>query len=137
MGAMALLRGLMAPLAGHPEPVPVALLAEYPELKGMRLRRGGLLPRVGGWCLGRATVAGITVGRTVFLGSSAAATAELLLHELAHVRQFEAFRAFPIRYWWESARRGYTANRFEVDARQFAARRLDRHLVDSPWNEDR
>ena len=31
---------------------------------------------------------------------------------------------FPQRYVWESLRRGYTANRFEVDARRYAAVRL-------------
>lgn len=136
MGVLALPRALRELVLGRVEPMPAALLGEFPELAVMRLRRGGLLPRLGGWCLGQGSVAGITVGQTVFLGVEAAVTAELLLHELAHVRQFEAFRAFPLRYWWESARRGYLANRFEVDARQFAARRLDRRPVDSPWNED-
>jgi len=50
-------------------------------------------------------------------------SAELLLHELRHVHQFEA-RAFPILYLWESLRRGYVRNRFEVDARAYAASRL-------------
>jgi hypothetical protein len=31
-----------------------------------------------------------------------------------------------VRYLWESARRGYFANRFEVDAREYAAQRLHR-----------
>ena len=136
MGVLALWRALRDLLFGRKEAMPAALLGEFPELAVVRLRRGGLLPRLGGWFLGQGSVAGITVGQTVFLGLGAAVTAELLLHELAHVRQFEAFRAFPLRYWWESARRGYLANRFEVDARQFAARRLDRRPVDSPWNED-
>lgn len=50
---------------------------------------------------------------------------ELLLHELRHVDQFEDTAAFPILYVWESFRRGYTMNRFEVDARAYAAARLD------------
>jgi hypothetical protein len=45
------------------------------------------------------------------------------LHELRHVHQFEAVPGFPIRYAWESLRRGYHHNRFEVDARQFAFER--------------
>ncbi len=32
--------------------------------------------------------------------------------------------AFPILYLWESLRRGYVQNRFEVDARAYAATRL-------------
>jgi hypothetical protein len=133
---MAILRHLAAPLIGREERVPAGLLAAFPELGVMRLRRGGLLPRLGGWCLGKASVAGITVGRTVFLADRALATAELLLHELAHVRQFEEFRAFPLRYWWEGLRRGYLANRYEVDARQFAARRLGDRVTRPHWSED-
>ncbi len=90
----------------------------------MRLRRGGLLPRLGGWCLGQSSVTGITFGRTVWLGANAALSAELLLHELRHVHQFASVRAFPLRYVWESLRRGYFHNRFEVDARRFAAERV-------------
>jgi hypothetical protein len=49
---------------------------------------------------------------------------ELLLHEARHVQQFEASLTFPILYLWESLRRGYVRNRFEVDARAYAAARL-------------
>jgi hypothetical protein len=69
-------------------------------------------------------VSGITLWRTVWLAGDASWEPALLLHELRHVDQFEATRVFPIRYVWESMRRGYRANRFEVDARAFAARRL-------------
>ena len=92
----------------------------------MRLRRGGLPPRLGGWCLGRACVDGITLGRTVWLAPHAPPSAALLLHELCHVRQFAGRRGFPLRYAWESLRRGYLANRFEVEARRFADERLRR-----------
>ncbi len=109
---------------GAPETVPSRLLAEFPELDKMRLRRGGILPRLGGWFLGQPTVAGITVGRTVYLGAGVPSTAELLLHELAHVRQFEALSVFPLRYWWDTLTRGYLANRYEVEARRFAATRV-------------
>ena len=53
-------------------------------------------------------------------------SAELLLHELAHVRQFQESPAFALQYLWESIRRGYYMNRFEVDARAFAADRVQR-----------
>lgn len=131
--------GLPATLArsmmGTPDAVSPELLARHPELGGLVLRRGGLLPRLGGWCLGKATVAGITVGRTVWLAPGAEASAELLLHELCHVHQFEALRAFPLRYWWESLRRGYHQNRFEIDARQFAATRLSGARASIPHPE--
>lgn len=42
-----------------------------------------------------------------------------VVHELEHVRQFRryGFIRFCFLYLWESARRGYYNNRFEVEAR--------------------
>lgn len=117
-----LLRALKT-IAGEQEALPVAMLARFPELAAIRLRRGGFLPRLGGWCLGQSTVAGITVGRTVWLGRNVSPSEELLLHELRHVHQFESVPAFVLRYVWETLRRGYHHNRFEVEARQFAVER--------------
>jgi hypothetical protein len=57
------------------------------------------------------------------------------LHELRHVHQFAAVPAFPVRYIWESLTRGYSANRFEVDACAFAARRLQ-DAAANPSSED-
>jgi hypothetical protein len=119
-----MLRRALKTIAGEDEPLPRDMVERFPELAVMRVRRGGLPPRVGGWCLGQSTVAGITFGRTVWLGTNVHASAELLLHELRHVHQFASVRAFPLRYVWESLRRGYHHNRFEVEARQFAAERV-------------
>ena len=113
---------LLAPLIGRPERLPEPLLTRYPELRAVRIRRGGLPPRIGGWCLGRHTVAGITLRRTIWLSPDAPLAAELLLHELRHVQQFEERATFPLRYLWESVRHGYRRNRYEVDARAYAAR---------------
>jgi hypothetical protein len=112
-------------LAGARMTLPAPLLARYPELTAARWRRGGVFVRIGGWCLGRATVSGITLGRTVWLAPHAPLEPELLLHELRHVHQFAADRAFPIRYVWRSLRFGYLRNPYEADARQFAASRVD------------
>ena len=79
---------------------------------------------IDGWFLGQLSAAEIKLWRTVFLSPHAPVDAELLLHELRHVHQFESSFAFPLLYLWESARRGYFANRFEADARDYAARRL-------------
>ena len=119
--ATALWRGL----AGARMCLPALLLERYPELTAARWRRGGLFVRIGGWCLGRATVSGITLGRTVWLAPHAPLEPELLLHELRHVHQFAADRAFPLRYVWRSLRHGYLRNPYEADARQFAASRVD------------
>ena len=120
---MALFLRPLTLIFGTAEALPEGLLSRYPELRRARVRRGGLPPRIGGWCLGYSSVAGITLGRTIWLGRKVRPSAELLLHEIRHVHQFEAVPGFPFRYVWESLRRGYHHNRFEVDARQFAFER--------------
>ena len=124
MGTAAAFRFVASALVGEPDVVPDALLAVYPELARARWRRGGLPVRVGGWCLGQRSVSAITLWRTIWLAPDVHPSGELLLHELRHVQQFEASAAFPILYLWESLRRGYVRNRFEVDARAYAATRV-------------
>jgi hypothetical protein len=43
-----------------------------------------------------------------------------LKHELCHVRQFQqhGYIAFTVKYLWESVRKGYHNNKFEVEARK-------------------
>ncbi len=96
------------------------LILAFPELATVVWRRGGFPLRVGGWVLGRGSVAAITLGSTVFLSPAQRPSLRLLLHELGHVRQFRRDKAFAIRYLWESARHGYSRNRFELEADQFA-----------------
>ena len=122
-------------LLGAPDAPPERLLRRYPELRDVRWRRGGLPPRIGGWALGQRTVAAITLWRTVWLGEGVPWDANLLLHELRHVHQFQASPTFPLRYVWESLRRGYHRNRFEVDARQYAELTL-RARPTNPPTED-
>lgn len=111
-------------LVGRPIALSSETLRRHPELGEVRWRAGGVPLRVGGWCLGRRTVAGITLGRTVLLADPGRATPALLLHELAHARQFARTRGFAVRYCWESLRHGYTGNRYEAEADSFAAERL-------------
>ncbi len=121
----------LAPLIGRPLPLPRELVERFPELAAARFRRGGIFVRIGGWCLGTRSVAGITLGRTIWLAPHARLDPRLLLHELGHVRQFAASRLFPLQYIWESLRRGYRGNRFELDAEAFAMRCL-RDVRSSP-----
>ena len=123
-------------LVGKPESLPGALGREFPELRGLRYRRGGLPLRLGGWALGQRTVAAITLGRTIFLAEVTELRAELLLHEFRHVEQFAERRTFPLRYIWESLRRGYRANRYEADARSYAARRVSRACRSDPSQDE-
>ena len=111
-------------LIGEPTLLPERIARDYPELAAVRLRRGGLPPRIGGWMLGRATVAAITLRRTIFFSADSSLDPALLLHELRHVEQFLERTSFPVRYIWECLRRGYHGNRYEIDARTYAARRL-------------
>lgn len=121
---MGIFGGLRRAVIGEPASVPDPLLRSYPELAAIRLRRGGLPVRLAGWSLLQPSAAAITLWRTVFLGPTIRADAELLLHELRHVQQFQASRVFPLMYLWESLRRGYHRNRFELDAQAYAGARL-------------
>lgn len=114
----------LAGLIGRPIRLPGELCARYPELSEARWRVGGLPPRLGGWLLGRHSVAGVALWNTIWLAPDTALDAALLLHELRHVQQFHDSPAFPLLYVWDSLTRGYSANRFEADAREYAERRL-------------
>ena len=116
---------IVATVVGRRIQLPATLLGRYPELGRVDWRRGGVPVIVAGWFL-RGSAAAITLWRTVFLSPTALLEAELLLHEFRHVQQLETDVTFPLRYLWESARRGYFANRYEVDAREYAAQRLRR-----------
>ena len=111
-------------LVGRPYTLPGAIARRHPELLEARWRVGGIPPRVGGLFLGRRSVAAITLWRTVFLAPGMIPSPGLLLHELGHVRQFGESPWFPLRYLWEGARRGYSANRYEREAQEFADERL-------------
>jgi len=104
---------------GHPIHLPPTLVHQHPCLNEAHWRVGGLPLRIGGWCLGQRSVAGITLGDTVFLAENATLDPRLLVHEVAHVRQFGQDKSFPIRYLWESLTKGYRNNRYELEADAF------------------
>ena len=130
----ALFRRLAAAVIGVPAHLPPELRERFPELGEVRWRRGGVFVRIGGWALLQPSVAAITLWRTVFLAPDVPWEPALLLHELRHVHQFGASRAFPALYLLESLRHGYARNRYEADARAWAAQRL-RARTPSPPTE--
>jgi hypothetical protein len=115
---------LIGALIGRRTVLPRDIAARYPELEVVQWRRGGLPVWVAGLFMRGDGVSAITLWRVVFLAPDAPWKPELLLHELRHVHQFGERLAFPVLYLWESIRRGYFDNRYEVDARAYAARRL-------------
>lgn len=121
---MGILARFTSAIVGSPYALSRELLARYPELGIVRVRRGGLPPRVAGWALLLPSAAAITLWRTVFVAPAVALEARLLLHELRHVQQFQASPLFPLRYLWASLRHGYHANPYEIDARSWAEARL-------------
>lgn len=115
---------LVRALIGERIDLPEDMIRRYPELAQAKYRRGGLPVRIGGWSLGTSTAAAITLWRTVFVAPATVLDAELLLHELRHVHQFLEHKAFPVSYFWQSIRYGYTRNAYEIDARRYSASRL-------------
>jgi hypothetical protein len=88
----------------------------------IRIREGSLFARIAACKLRSQTVAAVlgdtihlwNVSREDFLQRTA-----WVVHEVEHVRQFRRYGVvrFSFLYLWESARKGYHNNRFEVEAR--------------------
>jgi hypothetical protein len=112
---------LLRHLIGTPLALPGDLAAAWPELRQARFRVGGWPLRIGGWLLGARSVAGLALGRTVWLETTESIRdVELVLHEVRHVQQFATVPWFACRYLWQSMTRGYHDNVYEVDARDYA-----------------
>ena len=68
--------------------------------------------------------AAIVFGKTIYLWNVSRKdflqNKRWVLHELEHIRQYKelGFLSFIFQYLWESLRKGYYKNRFEVEARQ-------------------
>ncbi len=85
------------------------------------IRRGYLIPRLGGWFSRmQGPAAAVTMRRTIVVRPGVELTPSLLAHELAHVRQWRADHLFPLRYCIATLRHGYHRNPYEVEARAVA-----------------
>jgi len=98
------------------ERVPEAELP-HPVPPGVIVRRGRLVPRIGGWFMGgsRRPAGAVTLGRTILFDAARPITDELLVHELVHVEQWkDPFFAAKYAAGW--LRHGYRHNPFEEEA---------------------
>ena len=72
----------------------------------------------------KADSVAMVLGNTIHLHNTSKAgflnDERWLKHELCHIRQFKQYGYFNfvVRYLWESLRKGYYNNRFEVEARE-------------------
>lgn len=95
-------------------------LPDLPELVAYRVevRRCVWIPWIGGHLSGmKQTAAGVAIGNQILLAPGVILSHRLLLHELEHVKQWQAEWLFVLWYTLESLRRGYQQNRYEVAAR--------------------
>lgn len=87
------------------------------------IKENSLLARLAAIKLGTAAVA-IVLGKTIHLHNTS--KADFLLderwvkHERCHIKQFKehGYIGFILKYIWESIKKGYFNNRFEVEARK-------------------
>jgi hypothetical protein len=113
---------------GSRYPVPTALEAALVELFGEAARRVEIIEHSRFARLHRAR-ATTRPDRIYVAGSGDAFVTDLalVLHEYCHVlRQWGSGRLTRTGYLLESLRRGYWLNRFEIEARDFAAAHLER-----------
>jgi hypothetical protein len=92
-------------------------------MKEVRIKENSLLARIAAYKL-RTKQCAIVINRTIYLHNTSRenfmANRKWLLHELKHVEQYQRYGAirFILLYLYETVRRGYHNNRFEVEARE-------------------
>lgn len=87
------------------------------------IKENSWLARIAAWKLNTSSVA-IVFGNTIHLWNSSKEdflqNKKWLKHELCHIRQYKQYGnlGFIIKYVWESLKKGYYNNKFEVEARK-------------------
>lgn len=116
-------------MPGRRVPLPTSLRAALAELFGPEVDAVQIVER-SWYARFHGRIVATTRRRRIYLRGSAEqffANPEVVLHEYFHVlRQWEPRELSILRYVLEWLRRGYWDNRFEVEAREFAADQLHR-----------
>ena len=92
-------------------------------MKEVRIKENSLLARIAAYKL-KIKQCAIVINSTIYLHNTSRenfmANRKWLLHELKHVEQYQRYDAirFILLYLYETVRRGYHNNRFEVEARE-------------------
>jgi hypothetical protein len=87
------------------------------------IKENSWIARIAAWKLSSSSVA-IVIGKTIHLHNASRdeflQNERWVRHELCHVKQFRehGYAGFIFKYLWESIRKGYYNNRFEVEARE-------------------
>lgn len=90
--------------------------------KDFIIKENSWLARIAAFKLGTKAVA-MVLGKTIHLYNTTEAEflqdEKWVKHELCHIKQFKehGYFLFLVKYIWESIRKGYYNNRFEVEAR--------------------
>jgi len=99
-------------------------------MPGQKLNNDEFVVKPNSWLAGIAarklgsTSVAMVLGKTIHLHNISKTdflqNKRLLRHELCHVRQYQrhGFIWFLVQYLWESIRKGYYNNKFEVEARK-------------------
>jgi len=91
--------------------------------KNFIIKENSWLAKIAAIKLGTEAVA-MVLGKTIHLYNTTEAEflqdEKWVKHELCHIRQFKehGYFLFLVKYIWESIRKGYYNNRFEVEARK-------------------
>lgn len=91
-------------------------------MPGVKIKEHSLIAKVAALKLGSQKVA-IVIGRTIHLHNTNKQeflkNIRWVRHEMCHIRQFKkhGFLPFIFKYLWESLKKGYYRNRYEIEAR--------------------
>lgn len=93
------------------------------RLSSVRIKENSWIAKIAAKKIQTNNVA-IVIGKTIYLHNSTTndllQNKKWLKHEMCHVKQFQqhGFFSFIIKYLWESLKKGYYKNKYEVEARE-------------------